>query len=419
MTINFYFEYTGDYARIANRDTRDDYIEMFLTLLREAGVQYDITNKIQANACNVILYSSMMNVPDEMRDENIFGKHAKETTLDILRNKQAKLVYMIPSEALRRHRAHFIDWKKLHVERYSIPAEQIYFLSANLRPEAPDQLGYDYWQHDHSLATRRREGEHFGWSFAQRPFHRTLSINERDKEKVDIDLYLTKHKRHLFLSYNRQPREHRWELLSRLNQLGILEKGLVSMIAPVEQVAELKTTQGRWTRIEDQRAYLCFLQNYQPQHIDNDFMTLIGAHDRNYDYEHHYASTYFSLVTETYASTNNDDILWLTEKTYKPVACGHPFIIYGCRGTLEYLRSEGYETFPELFNEEYDTIVSAISRREAIVQEMNRISHLPYRELNAIIKDLGSKLRHNRELLLTKSFKSMYERIFTQLTAEY
>ncbi len=415
MDINFYFEHVGDYARIANRDTRDDYIEMFLTYLREVGLPYEISNSILPNHKNIILYSSMMNIPNEMRDENIFGKHANANTIEILRRKEASLVYMISSESLRRHREHFKDWKKLHVEEYGIPESQIYFLSANLRPDSPDQLGYDYWQHDHSLVTRRQTGENFRWSFTERPFHRKLSVDELDREKVDIDLYVSKPKYYLFLSYNRQPREHRWELLSRLRQQGILEQGLVSQLAPKEQVEQLKVGANRFVRAEDYRAYLSYMANYKPVHIDRDFMSLIGAHDRNYNYLHHYASTYFSLVTETYASTNNDDILWLTEKTYKPIACGHPFIVYGCRGTLAYLREQGYETFPEIFDESYDNIVNAVQRREAIVAEMKRLADMPRPELAEKTKLVIDKLRHNRNLLITKSYKPIYERIFTQL----
>jgi hypothetical protein len=63
------------------------------------------------------------------------------------------------------------------------------------------------------------------------------------------------------------------------------------------------------------------------------------------------AESLLYLVTETVATGRR---LHLTEKTFKPIAMGMPFVIVGTRGSLEYLRSYGFRTFDGIWDESYD-----------------------------------------------------------------
>jgi len=63
------------------------------------------------------------------------------------------------------------------------------------------------------------------------------------------------------------------------------------------------------------------------------------------------AESLLYLVTETVATGRRHHI---TEKTFKPIALGMPFVIVGTRGSLEYLRSYGFRTFEGIWDESYD-----------------------------------------------------------------
>jgi hypothetical protein len=63
------------------------------------------------------------------------------------------------------------------------------------------------------------------------------------------------------------------------------------------------------------------------------------------------AESLLYLVTETVATGRRHH---LTEKTFKPIAMGMPFIIVGTQGSLEYLRSYGFRTFEGIWDESYD-----------------------------------------------------------------
>lgn len=47
-------------------------------------------------------------------------------------------------------------------------------------------------------------------------------------------------------------------------------------------------------------------------------------------------------------------VRFLTEKIFKPLAYGMPFMVIGNRGSLQRLRDLGFQTFPEWFDESYD-----------------------------------------------------------------
>jgi len=86
--------------------------------------------------------------------------------------------------------------------------------------------------------------------------------------------------------------------------------------------------------------------------------------------------TCITLAVETYVddmdvpgfSLTINDRFFLCEKTYKPVACKHPLLMVGTQGNLAYLRSQGFETFPELWDESYDDIVNWKTRIDQVLQ---------------------------------------------------
>ena len=87
-------------------------------------------------------------------------------------------------------------------------------------------------------------------------------------------------------------------------------------------------------------------------------------------------STAFTLAVETYVdetattgySLTSNNNLFLCEKTYKPLAAQHPLLMVGTSGNLAYMRSQGFESFPELFDESYDDISDWQQRVDRIVE---------------------------------------------------
>ncbi len=106
-----------------------------------------------------------------------------------------------------------------------------------------------------------------------------------------------------------------------------------------------------------------------------------------------YDQTYMSMVVETFVRpASKYTPTFITEKTFKPIAFQHPFVVYGNRGTLCALRNWGFETFDNLWDESYDEIVDFVARRTAVVKLINSI------EIQAHDAETRRRLEHNHNL---------------------
>jgi hypothetical protein len=107
-----------------------------------------------------------------------------------------------------------------------------------------------------------------------------------------------------------------------------------------------------------------------------------------------YNSTAFSIVAET--TIWHRDPMFITEKTFKPIAFQHPFILLGQTGILKYLKSLGFETFENIFDESYDEEYKIDKRLKNVVDQINNYSHKNYDLLTV------EKLKHNKELFFNE-----------------
>jgi len=110
-------------------------------------------------------------------------------------------------------------------------------------------------------------------------------------------------------------------------------------------------------------------------------------------------TTAFTLAVETYVdetritgySLTLKDQLFLCEKSYKPLAAQHPMLLVGTPGNLAYLRGQGFETFPELFDESYDHVLNWQQRVQHIVNQVQTFDTRSVDQPSVI-----EKLRHNQ-----------------------
>lgn len=104
------------------------------------------------------------------------------------------------------------------------------------------------------------------------------------------------------------------------------------------------------------------------------------------------ADSLLYLVTETVADGSRHH---LTEKTFKPIALGMPFVLVGTQGSLEYLRSYGFKTFGHLWDESYDTITDPHERIRAIASLLKTLCNLSVEERIALFRNAIPAIEHN------------------------
>jgi hypothetical protein len=120
-----------------------------------------------------------------------------------------------------------------------------------------------------------------------------------------------------------------------------------------------------------------------------------------------YAASCIEIVLETLF----DDTRWhITEKTLRPIACGKPFILAATPGSLEYLRTYGFETFDGLINESYDKIVDSKTRLHTIIQEMKRIVALDTDSKQVLYTKLHEIAQRNKK----RFFNGLFDQVITE-----
>jgi hypothetical protein len=114
-----------------------------------------------------------------------------------------------------------------------------------------------------------------------------------------------------------------------------------------------------------------------------------------------YEATDIEVVLETLF---DDGRLHLTEKTLRPIAVGQPFILTGTQGSLEYLRSYGFKTFGDIWDESYDLVEDPAERLIQIAELMKYISTwLPHqRERN--MAQARAIAEHNKKHFFSQEF---------------
>jgi hypothetical protein len=103
------------------------------------------------------------------------------------------------------------------------------------------------------------------------------------------------------------------------------------------------------------------------------------------------AESLLYLVTETVATGRRHH---LTEKTFKPIALGMPFVIVGTRGSLEYLRSYGFQTFEGIWDESYDDAEDDV-RIERIASLLRSLDELSIEAKQELFESAHEVIEHN------------------------
>jgi hypothetical protein len=114
------------------------------------------------------------------------------------------------------------------------------------------------------------------------------------------------------------------------------------------------------------------------------------------DIERFYADTFCDVVTETkYAQPTGN----ISEKTFRPIGYLKPFILVGPPRSLEYLKTMGYKTFSDYWDESYDSEENHQARLTKIFKLIDHINSKSIDELRQLYIDMQPILTHNANLL--------------------
>jgi hypothetical protein len=106
----------------------------------------------------------------------------------------------------------------------------------------------------------------------------------------------------------------------------------------------------------------------------------------------------------------------LTEKTFKPIALGMPFVLSAPAGSLTYLQQYGFKTFDSVWDESYDQIPDDTKRCYQLSQLLKKLDQQSEQEKNDMFKKCIPIIEHNWNHFYGGGFeKILWEELNTML----
>jgi hypothetical protein len=234
----------------------------------------------------------------------------------------------------------------------------------------------------------------------------SLTLPEVYKERV------TKVRPKKFLCFNRVERTHRIVLVGNLILDNLLDTGYCSFYGNQFDSKWMKPLIRRPEISEELRYVLYKNKHLFPMHLNADEVDRRNPIGINLADAELFENSYYSIVTETYffKDTSKDNLsagtipaMFFTEKTYKPIAMRHPFILVSRADSLKWLRNLGFKTFSPFINESYDDETNDENRMNMIVDEIKRLNQLSDSEWIEWQQNIKDIVDYNFELFITST----------------
>lgn len=114
----------------------------------------------------------------------------------------------------------------------------------------------------------------------------------------------------------------------------------------------------------------------------------------------YYENTFLSIFVE---STEYDDV-WISEKTFSPLANGHFILPYGPPKIVDSVKKIGFK-FPEFINYEYDNIEDHNHRMLEWIKEIDRLTQIDLNSWYKLFEENKDLLYYNKQLFHHKPFQ--------------
>ena len=189
-----------------------------------------------------------------------------------------------------------------------------------------------------------------------------------------------KAKEGLFYMQVNRPHVHRCILIDQLARFDLLESGNYSWNLTTQEYPHSGEYRFNYWKEESKIAK----DNY------------ISEENHSYQKpERSYFASVFDLVSET-----TTECIFYSEKTYKPILLGKPFIIYGAKDSNKSLQDLGFKLYDNVVNYTFDSEKDDIRRAELLSRELVRLSKLPLQEIDKSMHSIADFNMNKAEELL-------------------
>lgn len=301
--------------------------------------------------------------------------------IEDIKNGKAKILVLFIAEPLLLRNCQVTEILNTWAANFNLPNRSIILSSGNCiygeflkRDKAIVYIPFTCWEvtHRHKCSNKLISS-------------RTNNIINRKKRKK------------IFLCYNRRNKSHRMKLVHALYKFDLLKFGFISL--------------GNHHMYTHSHGFDEEFINMLPMKFDG---TDLKTNQASSFIEYDYAESYFSIVTESF---NESNVVFFSEKIFKPIVAMQPFIIVTSPGALRELKKLGYQTFSQWIDESYDEELDNNKRLKMIVQQIQKLTTKSEEYLQNMLIEMLPVLKHNIDTLLKRTedgefFKQLEEELW-------
>ena len=243
-----------------------------------------------------------------------------------------------------------------------------------------------------------------------------LPVFRVDKTDIEFILkntqkYTPGKKEKLFLCFNRRYNEHRILLYTVMSKLNLIDRCFYSMskIQPESTntyITNVSHITSRYPILGISKSDIDIADSRLPLILDTQNFSRYPMESSINSVKHFYENSLINIVMETYFFNN---IIHITEKTFKPIAFMQPFIMVAAPHSLQHVKDMGFKTFSDFWDESYDLELDHESRFLKIMTLLRNISTWSDEKQIQFSNDVKSILEFNYHHLRTMHDKELDE----------
>jgi hypothetical protein len=285
-------------------------------------------------------------------DNKLFDNHKtidlNENLITSIKLKKCKIVFAYLLEGYFNNVC--VNWINDLCQKYNFSKDDVIVITSNLIQFSNNNftiINYNYF------------GNHINF----------LSVSKLDSIGVnsyqnEYDKFLNTNFEYHFLCFNGIPRENRLLMFNELTTNLKFKNKSITTLRGVD------------------KNYYYDVPRWDNQKIGGGARLNVDAH----------LKSFLNIVTET---LYDNDSIFISEKTYKPIYLCQPFIVFGNPYTLKKLHQLGYKTFSNWWDESYDTETDLKKRFHKILSILEMVSELSLNELKELKNQMKDVIVHN------------------------
>ena len=360
--MNYMFE---DFNSLTNLVTHPEHFMISPMVSRITRFNNDPLSLIHHNNENYIIPIGVRGHPDgwcgQIHNFNMFKLLNEQYIKDL---REGRAILLLDNSHEEYHPKWLFNFFHDSHEMMKLPAECLVYLTGNAIVERL----YEEWCEERSVSNKIK-----CLTFAI--FEEEIFCNHQKVYTPSILDHLEYKNKNYTWSFNclqKRPRGHREQFFDLLCDNDLVTKGLCSY--PDRDV---------WIHgeVHDDSNYGSYVSRLHPEYCLQTFVTVVSE------------PQYFSFENSVFNS----------EKVFKPIACNHPFIVLGGKGSLASLKKRGYRTFRNYFDESYDDIDDDEERMHAIIDVLKHIESIE--DKNAWFESMRGVLTFNYDTFVKNSLK--------------